>query len=307
MKFGFAIPAYGPWLDRGAIAALIEAGEALGYESIWLPDHIAIPEYGRDYLLQPPFLEPLAACGWGLGMTRRIRFGTDVLVAPYRHPLQVAAMAGTLSHLEPGRFILGVGIGYLRGEFEVLDAPPYEKRAEVTEEFLRVFRHPPEGFALLPSRDVPLWVGGNSPKARRRAALLGDGWHPLWLPADAYDAARKDIITIRAEAGLPSAFTFSYSCGATQVLDVDPGGWPAPKGRAPVGSEFSYAPAPMVDEDNRPRFVGTPTQLIGDFELLARAGVDHVTLRFGTTDTNQLERFAHEVRPALSAESGRAQ
>ena len=301
MRFGFAIPAYGPWIERDAMVALVEAGEALGYESVWWPDHIAIPEYGRDYLLQPPFLEPLAACGWAIGLTHRIRFGTDVLVAPYRHPLQVAAMAGTWDRLAPGRFILGVGIGYLRGEFEILGAPPYEKRAEVTEEFLRVFRDPPEGFSTMPCGNVPLWVGGNSPKAQRRAALLGDGWHPLWMPAEAYAAARDRIIAYRVEAGLSPAFTFSYSCGATKILEKDPGGWPAPRGRAPIGTEFSYSPAQVVADDNRPRFVGTPAQLVDDFRLLADAGVDHVTLRFGSTDVAQLERFADEVAPALSA------
>jgi alkanesulfonate monooxygenase SsuD/methylene tetrahydromethanopterin reductase-like flavin-dependent oxidoreductase (luciferase family) len=304
VKFGFAVPAYGSWIDRAQVVGLIEAGEELGYESVWWPDHIAVPDYGRDYLLAPPILEPLAACGWGLGRTRRIRFGTDVLVAPYRHPLQVAAMAGTWAHLEPGRLVLGVGIGYLRGEFEVLGAPPYEQRAEVTEEFLRVFRQPPQGFSVMPSGDVPLWVGGNSPASRRRAALLGDGWHPLWMPAGTYAAARESILGIRAECGLSSDFTFSYSCGATKVLDADPQDWPEPRGRAPVGTEFSYAPVAIVAEGNRPRFVGTPDQLVEDFGLLARAGVDHVTLRFGSTDISQLERFAREVRPAFAAGDG---
>jgi alkanesulfonate monooxygenase SsuD/methylene tetrahydromethanopterin reductase-like flavin-dependent oxidoreductase (luciferase family) len=306
MKFGFAIPAYGPWIDRASMVDVIEAGEDLGYDSIWLPDHIAIPEYGKDYLLQPPFLEPLAACGWGMGRTRRVRFGVDVLVAPYRHPLQVAAMAGTWAHLEPGRFVLGVGIGYLRGEFEVLGVAPYEERAAMTEEFLRVIRHPPEGFILMPSDDVPLWVGGNTGKAQRRAALLGDGWHPLWMPAGQYARGRELILHARAEAGLPAEFTFSYSCGATSVLDRDPGNWPSPRERAPIGTEFSYAPAEMVDDDNRPRYVGTPAQLIHDFGLLAQAGVDHVTLRFGSMDVAQLERFAREVVPAFAGEGPRA-
>jgi alkanesulfonate monooxygenase SsuD/methylene tetrahydromethanopterin reductase-like flavin-dependent oxidoreductase (luciferase family) len=143
-------------------------------------------------------------------------------------------------------------------------------------------------------------VGGRqSAASRRRAALLGDGWHPLWMPAEAYAAARESILGMRADRGLSSDFTFSYSCGATRVLDLDPQDWPEPRGRAPVGTEFSYSPAALVAEGNRPRFVGTPDQLVEDFGLLVRAGVDHVTLRFGTTDISQLERFAREVRPAF--------
>ena len=122
MKFGFAIPAYGAGADRAVVADLIAAGEELGYDSAWLPDHVAVPDYAAAVNLSPPFLEPLAACAWGLGATRRLRFGTDVLVAPYRHPLVVAAMSGTLGRLAGDRLILGVGIGYLRGEFEVLGA-----------------------------------------------------------------------------------------------------------------------------------------------------------------------------------------
>ena len=122
MKFGFAIPAYGAGASGAAVAELIAAGEELGFDSAWLPDHVAVPDYAAAVNLSPPFLEPLATCAWGLGATRRLRFGTDVLVAPYRHPLVVAAMAGTLGRLAGDRLILGVGIGYLRGEFEVLGA-----------------------------------------------------------------------------------------------------------------------------------------------------------------------------------------
>ncbi len=300
MRFGFAIPAYGANADGGAVAELIAAGEELGYESAWLPDHVAVPDYAAAVNLSVPFLEPLATCAWGLGATRRLRFGTDVLVAPYRHPLVVAAMIGTLGRLAGDRLVLGVGIGYLKGEFEVLGAT-YADRAASTEEWLRTLRRPPDGYSVVDApHPVPLWVGGNNPRALRRAALLGDGWHPLWLAAEDYVVARQQILDIRAEAGLRGPFTFSFSAGTTRLLDEAPADWPAPPPRSPSGSEFAYAPAAWVEPGGRPRLVGTPDQVVEDLRLLVAAGVDHITLRFGTADPEPLERFARQVMPALT-------
>jgi len=299
MRFGFAAPAYGRWADPAAVRDLIEAGESLAYDTAWFPDHVAVPEYAAKANLRPPFLEPLAAIAWALGVTDRIVFGTDVLVAPYRHPLTVASMAGTLARLAGPRLILGVGVGYLRGEFDALGVP-YDSRGAQTDAFLARFRDPPDDVSLLPADTVPLWVGGNNRRAEQRAAVLGDGWHPLWMPAPAYAEARERILASRAEHGRTGRFTFSYSCGATAVLDAPGGPWPAPAPPAPRNSEFSYAPAAWVADDNRPRFVGTPDQVVADLRLLEAAGVEHVTLRFGNADIAHLERFADQVRPAFT-------
>lgn len=300
MRFGFAVPAYGPGAEGPVVADLLAAGDELGYDAAWWPDHIAIPEYATRVNLSPPFLEPLAACSWGMGVTRRLRFGTDVLVAPYRHPLQVAAMAGTLGRLAGDRLILGVGIGYLRGEFEVLGVP-YEQRVAITEDWVRRFRTPPEGYFVVEApQPPPVWIGGNNRRALRRAALFGDGWHPLWLPPDQYRAARQEILAIRAEHGLEGAFTFSFSGGFTQLLDRPPPSWPDLPPPAPAGSEFAYAPPAWVGPDGRPGMVGTPDQLVADLQALAAAGVEQVTLRFGTSDPANLERFARQVMPALA-------
>ncbi len=137
------------------IGELVEhRGEELGFDSAWWPDHIAVPDYAAAVNLQTPFLEPLAACAWALGRTTlACRVGTDVLVAPYRHPLAVAAMIGTMGALAGDRLVLGVGIGYLRGEFDVLGAD-YDARAATTEDFLRTLARPPDGFLGHPSAHV---------------------------------------------------------------------------------------------------------------------------------------------------------
>lgn len=301
MRFGFAVPAYGPDAEPVRIRDLLTAADELGFDGAWFPDHIAVPDYAAAVNLSPPFLEPLAACAWGLGITNRLRFGTDVLVAPYRHALLVAATAGTLARLAPGRLVLGVGVGYLKGEFEVLGAGPYEDRGARTDEFLGALRAPPAGYTVVSAPEpVPVWVGGNGPAALHRAARLGDGWHPLWMPDAAYARARRRILDLRAEAGRSGPFTFSYSCAATRVLERPAAPRPSPPAaRPPAGSEFAYAPPPWLADDGRPRFVGTPDQVTSDLRLLEAAGVDHVTLRFGSTDVVQLERFAAEVRPAF--------
>jgi alkanesulfonate monooxygenase SsuD/methylene tetrahydromethanopterin reductase-like flavin-dependent oxidoreductase (luciferase family) len=300
VELGIAVPSYGPAIDPPAIADLVAAAEELGFASVWWPDHIAVPDYATSNMT-PPFLEPLAACAWGLGATERIRFGVDVLVAPYRHPRTVAAGAATMSMLGGGRLVLGIGIGYLKGEFDALGVD-YDTRGAATDAWLHDFRNPPPGYSVAEAPEpVPLWVGGNNPRARKRAARLGDGWHPLWMPPAEYRTARDEIMQARQHAGVEGQpFTFSFSAGATWLTERPPDGWAAPAPRAPEGSEFRYAPEAWVHADGRPGLCGTPDDLVSDLRSLEEAGVEHVTLRFGTTKTGPLERFASEVAPAFS-------
>jgi len=298
MRIGVAVASAGPAASRSVVTELVDAAEALGYDGAWFSDHVALPGYAAEHLAGP-FLEPIALCGWALARTRRLRIGTDVLVGAHRHPLLVSASAGTLAELGEDRLVLGVGVGYLRGEFELLGLP-YERRAELAEDVLRVLSSPLEGVSVAGSGTrAPVWVGGNHPAARRRAAIFGDGWHPLWMPPDAYRRARAEIVELRRRAGRRDGFTFSYSCGATRVVDDGVRDWPPPVERAPVGSEFRYVPEALVHDDGRPAFVGTPAEIVSDLRALERAGVDHVVLRPGN-DLAQLELLAREVLPSFT-------
>ena len=210
-------------------------------------------------------------------------------------------MAGTLGRLAGDRLILWRGDRLSAASSRY--SAPATTTATTTEEWVRAVRNPPAGFTVVDAPSpIPIWIGGNTPKAVRRAALLGDGWHPLWLPAEDYGSARRRILEIRSAEGIDGQFTFSFSAGFTQFTERPAGGWPPPRERAPADSEFRYAPAAWIAPDGRPRLVGSPDDLIDDLHLLDAAGVDHITLRFGTTDPSSLERFAREVMPALATQ-----
>ena len=131
------------------------------------------------------------------GQTSRIGLGTSVMIVPHRNPLVAAKSIATLDVLSGGRVILGVGVGWLREEFEVLDLPPFDERGAVTDEYLRAFielwtsDNPSfhgkyvqfDDISFLPKPvqkpHPPIWIGGESRPAIRRAAQLGNGWHPL--------------------------------------------------------------------------------------------------------------------------------
>src|SRR5262249_22229009 len=169
-------------------------------------------------------------------------------------------MAGTLGRLAGNRIILGIGIGYLRGEFEILGLP-YDHRAAVTESWVEAVRTPPAGYSVVDAPDpAPIWIGGNSPQAVRRAAIFGDGWHPVWMAPGIYRQARQRILDIRREHRLAGEFTFSFSAGMTGFASAPPGGWPPPPPRPPLGSEFRYAPAAWSAPGGRPGLVGSPDE-----------------------------------------------
>jgi len=298
--------------------AVVDVIEGLGYADVWFGDHVAVPAYAA-HITEPDWLEPLACCLLALGRTTRLRAGTDVLVVPYRNPLVLAKMAATADVVSGGRLLLGVGVGYLKGEFAALGVD-FDRRGAITDEHLTVLRAlwgsggAPVSFhgadvhfddvCLGPppvAGQVPVWVGGNAPAAIRRAASFGDAWHPLFPTPAGYRRGRDAIAHRR---GSTDGFTFSISLATTKVLDRGATFTPTSWGESTeVPDDFGYAPPVPTTDDGRFRFVGDPDQLAADVEAYVDAGVEHFTLRFSagghdiTVDgfVDQLQRFAHDV------------
>src|SRR5436190_3820610 len=153
LTIGCTLPTSGAALDPMALVGLAQAAEELGFDSVWQADHIVIPErIASSYPYSPdgrfttlptePYLEPLAGLSFLAGATRRVRLGTHVLILPYRHPLLTAKMVSTIDNLSGGRFDFGIGVGWMREEFDALglDERTFTRRGAATDEQLRILR-----------------------------------------------------------------------------------------------------------------------------------------------------------------------
>ncbi len=206
MKFALAIPALdnypaamAPWeTDAGGseILRFAQAADRLSWDWLTTAEHIAMPT-DRSEVMGRRFPEGLTACAVLAGATQRIHFLTYVLVLPYRHPVMLAKQIATLEFIAGGRFTLGTAVGHLEQEFEVLGIP-FHERGKMTDEYLAAIKEcwtadkPSFDGEYIKFNDVviepkplqkpypPIFIGGNSKAAMRRAAEHGDGWIP-WL------------------------------------------------------------------------------------------------------------------------------
>jgi probable F420-dependent oxidoreductase len=202
MKYGIAIRNMGPQSTRGALIACARAAEQLGFDAVFVSDHLAMPpddvegSGGR-------YLDVLATLAFLAGATERIRLGVSVLVLPYRPAVLTAKQVATIQELSGGRMILATGVGWMRREFEALGVDP-SLRGALTTETLRVLHQlfsndvaSYDGelvhfapFVFLPRPPLPpIWIGGNGAKAIARVLEFGDGWHPMLSPAELKPAA----------------------------------------------------------------------------------------------------------------------
>jgi probable F420-dependent oxidoreductase len=196
LPVGLAVPTTRELTQPAAFRRLARAAEDLGYAHLWVSDHVLLPR--RSHVPGDHQLDPLVSLGWLAAATERIGIGSSVLVLPHRGAAATAKALATIDWLSGGRLVVGVGAGWLREELEALGVP-FEHRGRVTDDTIRTLRKLwadrgeltswPAGAAERTGA-IPILVGGSAPAARRRAAQLGDGWHPLNpLPAELAEAA----------------------------------------------------------------------------------------------------------------------
>lgn len=313
MKYGFYLPNSGPTAAPEHLITIAKRGEELGFDCMVVGDHIVVPrEISSPYpytvggefpaAATGEYLEQLTLLSFIAGATERIRLVPSVMILPHRNPLVTAKMLATLDVLSKGRLTVGVGAGWMEEEFEVLDLPPFTERGAVSDEYLRVFKElwasdkPSFDGKYCRFSDItflpkpiqvphpPIWVGGQSRRAIRRAAELGDAWHPIAAtpaaplePEEMAEAARLLARFAEGAGRDPSTVGISMK---TPLYD----------GARATGVE-------------RRRFTGNADHIASDIGTYRDLGVSHIIFDFRSgTVTEILERmegFATDVVPRV--------
>ncbi len=291
MQFGVTIPNNWGIEDPQQVLAMGSVAEELGYDSIWVMDHLFNNGYIRERLDDKPYYHPLATLSYLAGTTKRVRLGTSVLVLPYHNPVELAKYTATLDHMSGGRVTLGVGVGAMTEEFAALGVP-FRQRGALTNECIAVMKelwtNPDPSyhssrwnfselkFSPKPVQKphIPLWIGGSSPGALRRAATMGDGWHPSGMSPEEFSAGREEVRTLAAAAGRdPDALTMSIR------VEVEAHGRPSSQ-RA---QNRSRLPGDNVD------------QMIDGISAYQSAGVDHIVLALNTGDVARIRGLMEDI------------
>ncbi|MET9544391.1 TIGR03619 family F420-dependent LLM class oxidoreductase [Streptomyces sp. NPDC006627] len=267
MRYGVNLLNFGSGTTPDSLVRQASDARELGFEFAMISDHIAVtPDVHEVY--PAPFYDQFVLAAHLAGRVPGLRLGTTITVIPYRHPLQTARLAANIDRLNAAGFILGAGVGWSAAEYEVLGVP-FRERGAITDEYLTAiraaWREDPTSFrgAYVSYEDVrtapapatrpglPVWVGGNSPAAQRRAARLGEAWHPFMPTRDALSAALPRIAAEAEAAGRP-------------VPDL------APRLQIRLGER--------PDTSDRPLGHGSVDQIRGDLETLAELGATDVLL-----------------------------
>ena len=287
MEYGFYLPNSGAGVEPNALSDIAKLGDRLGFFCMVMPDHVLQPNQVQStypYSLTGDILEAgqsgdgewpeqITTLAYLAGITDRIKLVTSVMIIPYRNPILTAKMLSTLDMLSKGRLILGAGVGWMEEEFELLNTEPFAERGAVTNEYLRAFvelwtsDNPTFEGKYVNFSDItflpkpvqkphpPIWIGGQSKPAIRRAAQIGNAWHPV--------------------GAIPAAPLEPEELAENLALLHD---YAEKAGRDPSQLQVSVK-APLYDSNNsdgsRRRFTGSPDEVRQDVQTYADVGVTH--------------------------------
>jgi probable F420-dependent oxidoreductase len=317
MLIGFNAPTAGPLAAADDLFRLVTGGEALGFDYATFSDHVVIP---TDIQAIYPYSstgefpagaraerhEQLIEVAFVAAKTTKLRLITSVMVVPHRPAVLTAKMLSTIDVLSGGRLTVGIGAGWLKEEFEAIDAPDFAARGKVTDEYIDAFielwtkdapRFKGEHvsfdnivFAHKPVQKPypPIWVGGESGPALRRTARIGDAWYPIGTnpanPLDSLARFKTQVARLRkmtAEAGRdPKSMGLAFRCTA-----------------------LGESVPPKAGDGERRLFSGKPADIAADMRALREIGVGSLDFGFGgnTVDAMlvEMEQFKKEVLSLL--------
>ena len=288
IKVGVVLPTYRRLASSENIARTAALSESLGFDSVWVTDHIVVPStslesFGRD------FYEGVSVMAYVAGITSRIQIGAAILIVAYRHPLLLAKMISTIDQLSHGRVVLGAGLGWLEAESALMGVP-HRRRARIADDTLAVLRacwesdtpefhgavHDVGGFHFSPrpyeNRRLPILVGGATTAALRRAARFGDGWIGDDQTFEEMKASLSQLEReLAAQGRSRDGFEVAARTGLQVVADRSSiTGSPSEKGWK--SDEF-------VTEGRTP-FRGLRQEVVADFRRAAEVGVTHLVFEF---------------------------
>ena len=322
MKYGFAIPNGGPMTRDGGIAALAAKGEALGFDLVFAVDHVVMPkniesayprsrEFGMgtggrsDGGGPGECLELFGMLAYLAAVTTRVRLLSSVMIVPYRPAVLTAKMLATVDVLSAGRLTVGCGVGWMREEFETLGGPPFKERGRATDEFIAAFkelwasdaptfegdhvRFSNVAFAPKPVQKPhpPIWIGGESGLAMRRAAKA-DGWYPTC------DNPKFMTHTVPL---------YAEAVKKVRAYAVDAGRDPGEIDQAFLSELYDESEAKMLEDGTRLAYTGSAREIADDILRYRDAGMTHLVLDFLAPTLEKsfarMEFFAGKVMPLV--------
>ncbi len=269
MKFGLMFANSGPWSSPDNAAVMAEAAEQHGIESLWTVEHVVVPkDYKSAYPYSSsgkmpggedvPIPDPLIWLSWVAGRTSKVRLCTGILILPQRSPVVLAKEVATLDVLSRGRVTLGVGVGWLKEEFDAIGVP-FEERGPRTDEAIEALRvlwtqaeptYKGKYYSFEAAKShpqpaqkggVPIVIGGHTKAAARRAGRLGDGFFPARAAPDELRALLDEVKKSAEQAGRDP--------GAIEITTGGPPNADAVKAYAALGVSRMILPPPAFDPD----------------------------------------------------------